>query len=73
MITGAEYMQLVSEAYDLSDYYTKKNVLFCNEAKRQANIENIVGRLYVHIKNDVTGIDFGTIPRSKGVITKVEN
>lgn len=73
MITGAEYMQLVSEAYDLSDYYTKKNVLFCNEAKRQANIENIVGRLYGHIKNDVTGIDFGTIPRSKGVITKVEN
>lgn len=73
MITNAEYMQIVSEAYDLSDPYTKKNIIFCNEAKRQENIENIVGRLYTHIKNDVTGIDFGTIPRSKGVITKIDN
>lgn len=73
MITNADYMQIVSEAYDLSDPYTRKNVIFCNEAKRQENIENIVGRLYTHIKNDVTAIDFGTIPRSKGVITKIDN
>ena len=73
MITNADYMQIVSEAYDLSDPYIKKKVIFCNEAKRQENIENIVGRLYTHIKNDVTGIDFGTIPRSKGVITKIDN
>lgn len=57
MITNADYMQIVSEAYDLSDPYIKKKVIFCNEAKRQENIENIVGRLYTHIKNDVTGID----------------
>lgn len=73
MITNADYMQIVSEAYDLSDPYIKKKIIFCNEAKRQENIENIVGRLYTHIKNDVTGIDFGTIPRSKGVITKIDN
>ena len=73
MITNADYMQIISEAYDLSDPYTRKNLIFCNEAKRQENIENIVGRLYTHIKNDVTGIDFGTIPRSKGVITKIDN
>lgn len=73
MITNADYMQIVSEAYDLSDPYIKKKVIFCNEAKRQENIENIVGRLYTHIKNDVTGIDFGTIPRSKGIITKIDN
>ena len=73
MITNADYMQIVSEAYDLSDPYIKKKIIFCNEAKRQENIENIVGRLYTHIKNDVTGIDFGTIPRSKGIITKIDN
>lgn len=73
MITNADYMQIVSEAYDLSDPYIKKKIIFCNEAKRQENIENIVGRLYTHIKNDVTGIDFGTIPRSNGVITKIDN
>ena len=52
MITDVEYLQLVSEAYDLSDYKTKKNVLLCNEAKKVVNIENIVGRLYNHIKNN---------------------
>lgn len=73
MITDVQYLQLVSEAYDLSDYSTKKNVLFCNEAKKVVNIENIVGRLYNHIKSNVTGIDFGTIPKSKGVFSHVEN
>ena len=45
MITNADYMQIVSEAYDLSDPYIKKKVIFCNEAKRQENIENIVSLL----------------------------
>ena len=73
MITDVEYMQLVNEVYDLSDYHTKKKVLLCNEAQKMTNVENIVGRLYKHIKNDVTGIDFGSIPKSKGVITNIDN
>lgn len=73
MVTDVEYMQIVNEVYDLSDYHTKKEVLFCNEAKKIGNLESIVGRLYTHIKNDVLGIDFGTIPKSKGVLTKVDN
>ena len=73
MLTDIQYMQLVSEYYDLSDYKTKKEILFCNEAKKMANIEHIVGKLYEHIKSNYTAIDFGTIPRSKGIITKVEN
>lgn len=73
MITDVQYMQLVSEYYDLSDYKTKKDILFCNEAKKMANVEHIVGKLYEHIKANYTGIDFGTIPKSRGVITKVEN
>lgn len=73
MITDAEYMQIVSETYDLSDYATKKNLLFCNEAKRIDNLEHIVGNLYLHIKSNVAGIDFGTIPKSKGVVTRIDN
>ena len=73
MITDVQYMQLVSEYYDLSDYKTKKDILFCNEAKKMTNVEHIVGKLYEHIKANYTGIDFGTIPKSRGVITKVEN
>lgn len=73
MITNVEYMQIVSEAYDLSDYATKKKVLFCNEAKKVDNIEHIVSSLYLNIKNNVAGIDFGTIPRSRGIVTRIEN
>ena len=73
MVTDTQYLKIVNEVYDLSDYVTKKNVLFCNEAKKVTNLEHIVGRLYTHIKNDVNDIDFGTIPKSKGIITKVEN
>ena len=73
MITDTEYMQIVSETYDLSDYATKKNLLFCNEAKRIDNLEHIVGNLYMHIKSNVVGIDFGTIPKSKGVVTRIDN
>ena len=73
MITDVEYMQIVSEAFDLSDYATKKKVLFCNEAKKVDNIEFIVTRLYELIKADCTGIDFGSIPKSKGVVTRIDN
>lgn len=73
MITDMEYYQIISEYYDLSDYHTKRALIFCNEAQKMTVIEKIVGKIYNHIKNNCTGIDFGTIPRSKGIITKVEN
>lgn len=73
MVTDSEYMQIISEEYDLSDYATKKKLLFCNEAKRIDNLEHIVNNLYLNIKSNVSGIDFGTIPKSQGVVTHVEN
>lgn len=73
MVTDVEYMQIVNEIYDLSDYNTKKKVLFCNEAKKVVNVEHIVGNLYDHIKNNCDAIDFGSIPRSRGVVTRIEN
>ena len=73
MITDVEYMQIVNEYYDLSDYNTKRKVLFCNEAAKSSNLEHITNELYNQIKNDITAIDFGSIPRSKGVISKIDN
>lgn len=73
MISTAEYLDVISEAYDLSDSYSKKKYLFCNEAQKMTNIENLTNRLYEHIKEQTDRIDFGTIPKSKGDITKVEN
>lgn len=73
MITAAEYLDIISEAYDLSDSDSKRRYLFCNEAQRTTNIEHLTNRLYEHIKDQTDSIDFGTIPKSKGVITNVEN
>lgn len=73
MITAAEYLDIISEAYDLSDSDSKKMYLFCNEAQKTTNIEHLTNRLYEHIKDQTDSIDFGTIPKSKGNITKVEN
>lgn len=69
----SDYIQIMSETYDLSDPYTKKKVLYCNEAQRMSNIEHLTNRLYNHIKAQTDKIDFGTIPKSKGDITKVQN
>ena len=69
----SDYIQMVSEAYDLSDPYTKKMVLYCNEAQRMTNIEYLTNRLYNHIKAQTDKIDFGSIPASKGDITKIQN
>ena len=73
MISTAEYLDIISEAYDLSDSYSKKKYLFCNEAQKNTNIEHLTNRLYEHIKEQTDRIDFGTIPKSKGDITRVEN
>ena len=69
----SDYIQMVSESYDLSDPYTKKMVLYCNEAQRMTNIEHLTNRLYNHIKAQTDKIDFGSIPASKGDITKIQN
>ena len=73
MISTAEYLAIVNEEYDLSDPYTKKKLLYCNEAQKNTNIEHLTNKLYGHIKKSTTKIDFGSIPRSKGDITKIEN
>lgn len=71
-MVSKEYLNIVSEFYDLSDPYTLQKVVMCNEAQKETNIENLTVRLYNDIRNGVDQIDFGTIPLSKGNITKID-
>lgn len=59
--------------FDTSDTTTRCVLLAVNEAD-QANIMTALSsKLYQHIVDKVDDIDFGTIPRSRGDITKIEN
>ena len=73
MISTAEYLSVINEVYDLSDDDLRKQLIFCNEAQKLSNVEHILNNLYNHIISNTTEIDFGTIPKSNGNITKIEN
>lgn len=66
------YLNIINEHYDLSDPYTASKVLVNTEAEQKNVITNLVTRLYEKIKQKVDEIDFGTIPKSKGNITKID-
>ena len=72
MFTDREYFQVIKEIYDISTLKAKKQLLFCNEAKKASTLDHIVTKLYKHIQDKITEIDFGSIPKSKGDITKIE-
>lgn len=73
MNNDLEYMSIVREYFDLSDFYTRDKVVLCTESDKQSVIESLANKLYVHIRDHVDQIDFGTIPLSKGDITRIEN
>ena len=73
LIGGVEYQDIISKVYDLTDYKTKCTLLFCNEAQKSAVLEHVMADIYRYIKQHITEIDFGSIPKSKGDITKIEN
>jgi len=59
--------------FDLTDDLTRNVLLSVNEADQNVVMTNLSQKLYSHIINKVDDIDFGTIPESKGDITKIEN
>ena len=73
MISGADYIDIIDRSYDLSDSRTRKKLLYCTEDSKVNNLEYLANKLYGFIKQKVDEIDFGTIPKSKGDITKIEN
>ena len=59
--------------FDLTDDLTRNVLLTVNEADQNVVMTNLSQKLYSHIINKVDDIDFGTIPESKGDITKIQN
>ncbi|MBR6289292.1 MAG: hypothetical protein IKR19_08155 [Acholeplasmatales bacterium] len=65
--------QIIRENFDLSDKYTRQYIVGLEEADKEALIDVLANQLYDQIVSNVDQIDFGTIPMSRGDITKVEN
>ena len=67
-----EYNQIVNEHFDLSDNYTRRFIASLNESGQEQLIAALSSALYEKIVAKVDEIDFGTIPQSRGDITKVQ-
>lgn len=59
--------------FDIGDTMTRNVLLAVNEADQGTVMTSLSNKLYQHIVDKVDDIDFGTIPSSKGNITKIDN
>ena len=59
--------------FDTTDDMTRKILLSVNESDQNVVMTSLANKLYKHITDKVDDIDFGTIPNSKGDITKIDN
>lgn len=59
--------------FDTEDTMTRSILLSVNEADQNSVMVALSNKLYKHIIDKVDDIDFGTIPKSKGDITKIDN
>ena len=62
-----------SKFMDFTDKETYMTIGVVNESEQKEILLGITNKLYEKIEAKVTNIDFGTIPASKGDITKVDN
>ena len=68
-----EYNDLLREHFDCSDRQTTKFIKYINESDQQSQLlAALAGALYDKIINKCEKIDFGSIPRSRGDITKID-
>lgn len=67
------YKSIIAEYLDFTDRATLNTACSIQEADRSALIVSLTSKLYDDIVKNVDDIDFGSIPRSKGDITKIEN
>lgn len=68
----SDFDQIIREHFDLSDDYTRKYIVAMEDAQQDQLISALSVALYEKIVAKVDEIDFGTIPMSRGDITKVE-
>lgn len=64
---------VLKEYFDTSNRRTMKTLLSLNEADQNQAMVALAAKLYEKIVAKVDDIDFGTIPASKGDITKIGN
>ena len=68
-----EYNKLLREHFDFSDRKTRQFINFINESDQQNQLlAALANALYEKIVNKSDKIDFGSIPRSRGDITKID-
>ena len=68
------FMDIVKEYMDCSDSVTRKAMLALDEAvDKNMIILSISSKLYSMIADEITNIDYGKIPDSRGDITKIPN
>lgn len=69
-----EYNKIIREYFDLKDRDTRKTIISLEESAEQNQLlAALTSKLYDKIVEKVDDIDFGTLPRSRGDITKIEN
>ena len=67
-----DYNQLIREHFDISDTATRKCIVALEDAEQTQLLAALSSALYDKIVQKVDKIDFGSIPNSRGDITKVE-
>lgn len=67
-----EYQSLFREFFDVSDKPTRKCIVALEDTEQDQLLTALSSKLYDMIVAKVDQIDFGTIPRSRGDITKVD-
>lgn len=72
-IISKDIDHIFSEHFDIADPDTLKTLVNLDEADRNETLSALTSRLYDNIVDKIDDIDFGTIPLSKGDITKIEN
>lgn len=73
MLLNESINQIFSEHFDIADPDTLKTLVNLDEADRNETLSALTSKLYDNIVDKIDDIDFGTIPLSKGDITKIEN
>ena len=68
----SEYDKIIRENFDLSDRYTRQYIATLEDAGQEQLLNTLSSAMYDNIVAKVDEIDFGTIPMSRGDITKVE-
>ena len=72
-MTEKQFDQILKEYFDTSNRRSIKTLLALNEAEQNQAMVALASKLYEKIVAKVDDIDFGTIPASKGDITKIGN